>query len=92
MLPPDGEGRPGDPFAHAGPEVVLLEGARYSYLPGHDATRLAVGELWRSRSFASLSDHDVKNYVVRLKAKQKAPIQVPYNQREQFVAGKPPSE
>jgi len=92
MLPPDGVGRPGDAFAHAGPEVILLEGPRYSYLPGHDATRLATGELLRSVSIASLPDHDIKKYVARLNAKQKGPIQVPYNQREQFVGDKPPSE
>jgi hypothetical protein len=90
MLPPDGAGRPGDAFAHAGPEVILHEGPRYSYVPGHDATRLATGELWRSVSIASLPDHDIKKYVARVYAKQKGPIQVPYNQREQFVGDKPP--
>jgi triacylglycerol lipase len=33
-------------YEHVGPEVVLLEGPEYAYLPRHDAERLSVGEAW----------------------------------------------
>jgi len=87
MIPPDGaaSGSTG-PFAHAGPELILLDGAHYVYLDRHDATRLATGDLWRSLTTANLDDHAIDRYIGRLRAKQKTAQQVPYNERGRFVS------
>jgi len=87
MIPPDGiaSGSTG-PFAHGGPELILLDGERYVYLDKHDAKRLATHDLWRSLSRANLADHDIDRYIGRLRAKQKAAVQVPYNERERYVS------
>ena len=88
MLPPVTSLRQNDKYAHVGPEVVLLDGTRYSYLSGHDAGRISVGELWRSLSFASLADHHMDNYLSRLSAKRNAAVEVPYDQRQKYVSVK----
>jgi triacylglycerol lipase len=82
MLPPGS-------YEHAGPELILLEGPRYVFLPSHDADRLSVGELWRTLSEDNLRDHHMDNYLNRLSTKTKGAVEVAYNQREQFVANKP---
>jgi len=74
------------PYEHAGPEVILLEGRRYSYLTAHDANRIAIGEFWRSVGIANLKDHDINYYIKRIADKTTDPIVVAYNQRERYVA------
>lgn len=87
MLPPAGIlNRTHGPYEHAGPEVILLEGTRYVYLPTHDANRISLGELARSLSIASLSDHHMDHYLARIGSKTGEAIQVPYNEREKYVA------
>lgn len=76
------------PYEHVGPEILLLEGPRYVYLSRHAANRIAIGEFWRSMSFASLDDHHMDKYLSRLVTKEKNAIEVPYNKREQYVARK----
>jgi hypothetical protein len=90
MVPPDNlSGALHGPYAHVGPEIILLEGPRYVYLPTHDATRLDIGELWRDVDVATLEDHKMDHYLERLAAKSASSIQVPYNDREKYVAKKP---
>ena len=74
------------PYEHAGPEVILLEGRDIVYLPTHDASRISLGEFWRSLSFADLEDHKMKKYLKRIADKTKGVIEVPYNKREEFVS------
>jgi triacylglycerol lipase len=75
-------------YEHAGPEVVLLDGPHYVYLPTHDAGRISLGEFGRSLSLASLADHHMDNYLSRLAAKTSNAVAVPYNEREKYVAPK----
>ncbi|MEW9836077.1 lipase family protein [Mesorhizobium marinum] len=75
-------------YEHAGPEIILLEGPRYVYLPKHDADRLSVGELGRSLDFADLKDHHIDNYLRRLSDKIAGAVEVTYNERERYVAKK----
>ena len=49
-------------YQHIGPEVILLEGPRYVFLPEHDADRISLGELSRSIGLADLADHHMDNY------------------------------
>jgi triacylglycerol lipase len=77
------------PYAHVGPEIILLEGPHYVYLPTHDATRIDIGEFWREAAIASLKDHKIDHYLERIEAKSVSSIQVPYNDREKYVAKKP---
>ncbi|WP_442580490.1 lipase family protein [Mesorhizobium sp. ASY16-5R] len=88
MLPPVTSFRRNDKYEHVGPEVVLLDGTRYSYLSSHDAGRISIGELWRSMRFADLADHHMDNYLNRLSAKRDAAVEVPYDQREKYVSAK----
>ena len=74
------------PYEQVGSEVILLKGRDIVYLPVQDANRLSVGEFWRSISFADLKDHAIKNYLKRIADKTKGVIEVPYNNREQFVS------
>lgn len=74
------------PYEHVGPEVILLEGRDIVYLPTHDASRISLGEFWRSLSFADLEDHKMKKYLKRIADKTKGVIEVPYNKREEFVS------
>jgi hypothetical protein len=90
MLPPGGSKAHG-PYDQVGPEVILLEGPRYVYLTGHDASRLAVGELWRNIGIADLPDHKMDNYLKRLSSKTKQTVEVAYNQREKYTT-KPPAK
>jgi triacylglycerol lipase len=76
-------------YEHVGPEIILLEGPRYVYLPSHDANRLSVNELWRTMAFDDLPDHHMDNYLKRLSTKFKAAVEVAYNQREQYIAKVP---
>jgi triacylglycerol lipase len=75
-------------YEHVGPEIILLEGPRYVYLPSSNASRLSVGELWRTLAFDDLKDHHMDKYLLRLSTKMKAAEQVTYNQRELYVAKK----
>lgn len=75
-------------YEHAGPEVILLEGPHYVFLPRHDADRISIGEFGRSLDIADLKDHHMDNYLSRLSAKTAGAVAVPYNEREKYVAAK----
>jgi triacylglycerol lipase len=75
-------------YQHAGPEVVLLDGPHYVYLPTHDAGRISLGEFGRSLNIADLKDHHMDNYLSRLAAKSGGAVEVPYNDREKYVTSK----
>jgi triacylglycerol lipase len=77
------------PYEHVGQEIILLEGPHYVYLSSHDANRIAIGEFWRSMAFSNLDDHKMTKYLDRLAAKKKGGVQVPYDQRERYVARPP---
>jgi len=72
-------------YEHAGPEIILLEGPHYVFLPVHDADRLSVGELWRSFNLADLSDHHMDHYIGRIASKASGAVEVSYNERENFI-------
>jgi hypothetical protein len=87
MVPPATATHPDfGPYEHVGSEVILLEGRNIVYLPSHDANRISLGEFWRSVSFADLEDHKMKKYLKRIADKTKGTTEVPYNEREKFVA------
>lgn len=75
-------------YEHAGPEIILLEGPHYVYLPTHDADRISIGEFGRSLSFANLKDHHMDRYLSRLSPKAKGAVEVSYDERENFIASK----
>ena len=76
-------------YVHVGPELILLEGPRYVYLPSYNASRISVGEFWRTIAISDLHDHHMDNYLKRLLTKMEGSVEVAYNQREQYVAKKP---
>jgi triacylglycerol lipase len=76
------------PYEQVGPEVILLSGPDYVYLPSHDATELSLGEFWRDLDVADLKDHKLNNYIRRIDDKIAASRQVAYNSRENYVAKK----
>jgi hypothetical protein len=86
MLPPSTMLDPiHGPYEHVGPELILLDGPRYVYLNAHDASRISVGEFWRSASFARLADHSMKRYLKRLQEKHRGAVAVTYGDREAYV-------
>ncbi|MFO1122286.1 MAG: lipase family protein [Hyphomicrobiales bacterium] len=90
MVPPASMGdKVYGPYEHVGPEIILLEGPRYVYLPSHDATRLSLGEFWRTEGFADLPDHKMDTYLRRIADKRKGAIAVSYDDREKYVVHKP---
>ena len=88
MLPPATATDPAyGPYEHVGPEVILLHGQYYVYLPAHDADRIDVGEFWRSIGIADLPDHKIDHYVARIADKIDSAVEVTYNHREKYVGG-----
>ena len=77
------------PYEHVGAEVILLKERYFVYLPSHDATRIALGELWRSIRFADVQDHKMNKYLKRIADKIKGATEVSYNVREQFASKQP---
>jgi len=73
------------PFEHVGTEVILLEGQDFVFLPSHDANRIALGEFWRSLSFADLKDHEMQKYLRRIASKATGAIEVPYTERQKYI-------
>jgi hypothetical protein len=90
MLPPTTLfTRSAGPYQHIGPEVMLLEGPHFAFLPVHDAARISLDELERSLRIARFGDHHMEHYVQRLSPKVGGAVEVPYAKREQYVAKKP---
>jgi triacylglycerol lipase len=77
------------PYEHVGQEVILLDGSHYVLLSSHDANRIAIGEFWRSISFAKAVDHRIDKYVAQLALKGNGAVQVPYDQREFYISSRP---
>jgi triacylglycerol lipase len=73
------------PYDHVGPDVILLEGPDFVYLPSHDAYRIDLGEFWRSLNDANLQDHEMKKYLRRIASKFSGAKQVPYDAREKYI-------
>jgi triacylglycerol lipase len=73
------------PYDQVGPEVILLDGPDFVYLTSHDASRIDIGEFWRSLSFANLKDHMMPMYLRRIADKGAQAREVPYTQRERYV-------
>lgn len=76
------------PYAHVGPEVILLEGPDYVYLDNPAAEALSKGELGRDLGVADLKDHKMQNYLKRLEAKLNGARAVAYNNREKYIPKK----
>lgn len=89
LLPPDMlVNKKFGPYQQVGPEVILLEGPDYVYLPSQTASELSLGEFWRDMGVADLKDHKLNNYIRRIDDKMVASRQVAYNARENYVAKK----
>lgn len=76
-VPPQGLSIGG--YQHFGPEVILRPGREYVWLPGHDANRLSIGDLWRNLDFLTVDAHSMDEYLPNIKEKvAKGGVQVPY--------------
>jgi triacylglycerol lipase len=76
------------PYDQVGPEVILLDGPDFVYLPSHDATRIALGAFWRLLSLLSIPDHEIRRYLARITSKTEGAKEVPYDDRLRFSATK----
>ena len=66
-------------YRHFPPEVILLKGPDYVYLPEHDAARLSVSDFWRNASTLSAKDHHMDGYLANIRSKvANGSRQVPY--------------
>ena len=75
-------------YQQVGPEVILLDGPDYVYMPNQQASELSLGEFWRGLHVANLKDHKLDNYIKRIEDKLTGSRQVAYNQRENYIAKK----
>lgn len=85
MLPSSNSDPKHGAYAHAGPEVIVLQGPYYSYLDAHDATRLSVKEFERYMGAASLPDHHIHYYLTGVQAKLNGARRVPFSQRRKHI-------
>ena len=70
-------------YQHFPPEVILLKGPDYVYLPEHDAARLSVSDFWRNASNLSAEDHHMDGYLANIRGKvADGSKQVPYTVTE----------
>ena len=76
------------PYDQVGPEVILLDGPDFVYLPSHDATRIALGAFWRLLSLVSVPDHEIQRYLARIASKTEGAEEVPYDDRLKFSVAK----
>lgn len=76
------------PYQQVGPEVILLEGPDYVYMPNQQASELSLGAFWRGLHVADLKDHKLDDYIRRIEDKLSGSHQVAYNQRENYIAKK----
>ena len=87
LLPPDiMVNKQFGPYEQVGPEVIVLEGPNYVYLPGPAASELSLGSFWRDMNVADLKDHKLDNYIRRIEEKLDGSHAVAYNARENYVA------
>ena len=85
LVPPSGISDPVyGPYEHVGPEIILLDGPYYVYLPKHDANRISIGDLGRNVNVANLQDHKMDKYIARTQSKATKSVQVPYGEREKY--------
>lgn len=74
------------PYQQVGPEVILLDGPDYVYLPNQAASELSLGEFWRDLHVADLKDHKLDRYIRRIEDKITGSREVAYNARENYIA------
>jgi predicted lipase len=72
-------------YEHLGEEFILLEDAYYVYLEKHNATRKSIGSFWKNIGHESISEHYMTNYLKNIQSKKSDAVQVPYNQREEYI-------
>ncbi len=85
LVPPSAISDPAHgPYEHFGPEIILLDGPHYVYLPKHDANRISIGDLGRNLKLANLQDHKIDKYIARAQSKATNSVQVPYAEREKY--------
>ncbi len=75
-------------YEHLGEEVILLDKKYFVYLEKHDATRKSAGSFWKNISHESFKEHFMVNYLKNIESKISESVQVPYNQREQYIKKK----
>lgn len=85
LLPTSSSGKYGD-YEQVGPEVILLKGPYYVYLPAPAAREISVGEFWRDLKLVNLQDHNMGAYEAAIAGKLSGAQQVPYNARERYAA------
>jgi len=55
------------PYNHFGPEIVLSTGTTFTYSPVPQPQPLASNDSWKNLTAKSLQDHQMKNYLDRLR-------------------------
>lgn len=55
-------------YEHFGPEIVLSTHRTYSFSPVHQPKDLLTDENWKNIKLTDLLDHQINNYIARLKA------------------------
>lgn len=73
-------------YEHIAAEVILLKSVYYSYLTKHQSQKASVDEFWRNLGDMSVADHNMYLYLDSIKAKEGKEIEIPYSEREKYIA------
>jgi hypothetical protein len=90
LLPPRTLVSPTDPYVHLGPAVLLLDGPYFCTLGEQYGDEALGPDFWRSVKVnglrADIREHFVLSYLERLEPKLAGPVEVPWADRERYLA------
>ena len=93
LLPPRTIVSRADPYVHLGPAVLLLDGPYYCTLGEQYCDEVLGPEVWRTVSTnglrADINEHFIASYLDRLAPKLAGPIEVPWADRQKYLAVPP---
>lgn len=72
-------------YEHLGPELTLLSGKYYAFMPDQQATRRSHGSFWKNLGHESISAHYMAHYQQNIVSKLTEAEEIPYAQREQYI-------
>jgi hypothetical protein len=90
LLPPRTLVSPEDPYVHLGPAVLLLDGPYFCTLGEQYCDEVLGPDFWRSVKVnglrADIREHFIPSYLERLRPKLEGPVEVPWTDRERYLA------
>ena len=73
-------------YQHFGEQLTLLKDEYYAYLPQKQAIKQSRGSFWKNVTHISVEQHYMENYEKNIVSKKDKATQVPYADREKYIA------